>query len=251
MDGTDAELLGDEGRLRTKICWSDPPYASFTCPAEFDGQRLDGPVSFFWQGRLFVVARKHLQGTGKKRTSLFEVLGDFVHGGALTIQEWGELPSGGDTSYAGVAMADATHAVVSWYSGDLQADRPWVLGMLESDEHLAGNHRFLAVVAGAGAALLEAGARRRRKCCMTCANRWITFPPVMGTGHRISSAPRIPGRVGRRRLRRWSHLVAWIVAARRRYGRGSSPRRRRRASGRSRAAGHHHGRGRARGGRRG
>jgi hypothetical protein len=23
MDGTDAELLGDQGRLRTKICWSD------------------------------------------------------------------------------------------------------------------------------------------------------------------------------------------------------------------------------------
>jgi hypothetical protein len=132
MDGTDAELLGDQGRLRTKICWSDPPYASFACPAEFDGQRLDGPVSFFWQGRLFVIARKHLLGTeDKKRTSLFEILGDFVDGGALTIQEWGELPSAGDTSYAGIAMVDATHAVVSWYSGDLQADRPWVLGMLD------------------------------------------------------------------------------------------------------------------------
>jgi hypothetical protein len=130
VDGTDDELLGDQGRLRTKICWSDPPYTSFSCPSEFDGQRLDGPVSFFWQGRLFVVARKHLQGTGKKRTSLFEILGNF-EGGALTIQEWGELPSAGDTSYAGVAMEDSTHAVVSWYSGDLQADRPWVLAMFD------------------------------------------------------------------------------------------------------------------------
>jgi hypothetical protein len=59
MDGTDAELLGDQGRLRTKVCWSDPPYASFSCPSEFDGQRLDGPVSFFWSGRIFVIARKH------------------------------------------------------------------------------------------------------------------------------------------------------------------------------------------------
>ncbi len=25
MDGTDEELLGDSGRLRTKICWADPP----------------------------------------------------------------------------------------------------------------------------------------------------------------------------------------------------------------------------------
>jgi hypothetical protein len=133
MDGTDAELLGDEGRLRTKICWSDPPYSSFVCPSELDGQRLDGPLSFLWQGRLFVIARKHLQGTGKKRTSLFEILGDLgdVDGGALTVQEWGELPSAGDTSYAGIAMADATHAIVSWYSGDLQADRPWVLAMFD------------------------------------------------------------------------------------------------------------------------
>ena len=131
-DGNDDELLGDSGRLRTKICWADPPaYGSFTCPSEFDGQRLDGPVTFFWSGRLFVVARKHLQGTGKKRTSLFEILGDFDHGGPLTLQEWGELPSAGDTSYAGIAMTDPTHAVVSWYSGDLQADRPWVLGMFD------------------------------------------------------------------------------------------------------------------------
>jgi hypothetical protein len=129
-DGTDAELLGDVGRLRTQICWASPPYSSFSCQAEFDGQRLDGPVSFFWQNRLFVIARKHLQGTGKKRTSLFEILGDF-DGGALTIQEWGELPSAGDTSYAGIAMEDSTHAVVSWYSGDLEADRPWVLGMFD------------------------------------------------------------------------------------------------------------------------
>ena len=131
MDGTDTELLGDQGGLRTEICWADPPaYSSFSCPSEFDGQRLDGPASFFWSGRLFVVARKHLQGTGKKRTSLFEILGDF-NGGALTIQEWGELPSAGDTSYAGIAMTDSSHAVVSWYSGDLQADRPWVLGMFD------------------------------------------------------------------------------------------------------------------------
>ncbi len=130
MDGTDQELLGDQGRLRTKICWAAPPYTSFSCPSEFDGQRLDGPITFFAQGRLFVVARKHLQGTGKKRTSLFEITGDFT-GGALSIQEWGELPSAGDTSYAGIAMQDETHAVVTWYSGDLVADRPWALAMFD------------------------------------------------------------------------------------------------------------------------
>jgi hypothetical protein len=131
MDGTDQDLLGDSGPLRTKVCWSDPPYATFACPQEFAGVRLDGPVSFLWQGRLLVVARKHLQGgTDAKRTALYEIGGD-LQGGPLTIREWGELPSAGDTSYAGVAMIDPTHARVSWYSGDLQKDEAWVLGMLD------------------------------------------------------------------------------------------------------------------------
>jgi hypothetical protein len=131
MDGSDMELLGDQGRLRTKVCWSSPPYSTFDCSNEIDGQRLDGPISFLWQNRLFVVARKHLQGTGKKRTSLFELTGDFVNGGALAIKEWGEIPSAGDTSYAGVAFPDSTHALVTWYSGDLVRDRPWALAMFD------------------------------------------------------------------------------------------------------------------------
>lgn len=129
MDGTNQELLGDQGRLRTKICWAMPPYASFDCPAEFDGQRFDGPLSFFWNGRLFVIARKHLQETGKKRTALFEITGN-LEGGPLSIKEWGELPSAGDTSYAGIAMIDATHGLVTWYSSDLALDPPWFNGML-------------------------------------------------------------------------------------------------------------------------
>ena len=129
-DGSDADLLGDQGVLETRICWSDPPYASFSCTEEFAGQRLDGPLTFWWKGRLFVVARKHLQPTLKKRTSLYEIRGDF-DGGELSIGEWGELPSAGDTSYAGVVMLDDTHAMLSWYSGDLEVDPPWTLGMFD------------------------------------------------------------------------------------------------------------------------
>lgn len=129
LDGTDEELLGDQGRLRTKVCWADPPYASFACPDEIAGQRLDGPLAFFVDARLFVVARKHLQGTGRKRTSLFEITGD-LDGGALAIKEWGELPSAGDTSYAGVAMRRDGTALVSWYSGRLAKDEVWALGMI-------------------------------------------------------------------------------------------------------------------------
>jgi hypothetical protein len=128
MDGTDAELLGDQGRLRTKTCWAEAPYTTFDCSTEFDGQRLDGPLSFFWNSRLFVVGRKHLQGTGRKRTSLYEITGT-LEGGPIAIDEIGEFPSAGDTSYAGVAMIDGTHALVGWYSGDIPEDEVWALGM--------------------------------------------------------------------------------------------------------------------------
>jgi len=131
MDGEPKELLGDEGRLRTKICWAAPPaYDAFTCPDELDGQRLDGPLTFWNGDRLFVIARKHLQGTGKKRTALFEIAGDFA-GGKLTIKEWGEVPSAGDTSYAGIAPLGGGRFVTSWYSGDLEKDGPWILELVD------------------------------------------------------------------------------------------------------------------------
>lgn len=141
MDGTDDELLGDVGRLRTKICWSDPPYDSFDCPAELEDQRLDGPLSFFHDGRLFVVARKHLGKNDRKRTSLFEITGE-LEGGPLSIKEWGELPSAGDTSYAGVADIDATRVLLTWYSGDLEKDEGWIFGMLSRTDIWQGTVDF-------------------------------------------------------------------------------------------------------------
>ncbi|MEO7328333.1 MAG: sialidase family protein [Minicystis sp.] len=141
MDGNDTEILGSQGRLRTKICWSSPPYDSFDCPSTLDGQRLDGPLSFFHDNRLFVVARKHLGASAKKRTSLFEITGDF-DGGALAIKEWGDLPSAGDTSYAGVATIDATHALLSWYSGDLDRDEAWTFGLFNITDIWQGTIDF-------------------------------------------------------------------------------------------------------------
>ena len=133
MDGTDAELFGVKGRLRTKVCWSQPPYERFECRQELEGYRLDGPLTFFADNRLFVVARKHLAG-GRKRTALYELRGDLDGGGALGIKEWAELPSAGDTSYAGVAFAEPLRAVVSWYSSDRKGDEPWMLGVLDRSD---------------------------------------------------------------------------------------------------------------------
>ncbi|CAN5757696.1 sialidase family protein [soil metagenome] len=125
MDGLDNELLGSQGRLRTKVCTADYPFASFTCARELTGVRLDGPVAFAWEHRTFVVARKHfLEVENRKRTALYEIVGD-------GIVEHGELPSTGDTAYAGVAsLEDSGRFLVSYYSSNLHQDGPWVRAML-------------------------------------------------------------------------------------------------------------------------
>ncbi len=142
MDGNDQEYLGTEGRLRTKVCLADAPYTTFTCPSELDGVRLDGPLAFFVKGRLFVVARKHLHdGTGRKRSALFELTGD-LETGALSWKEHGELPSAGDTAYAGSVMLSDTKALVAWYSGDLETDKPWIIGMFDKTDIWMGTLDF-------------------------------------------------------------------------------------------------------------
>jgi hypothetical protein len=134
MDGTNDELLGNAGRLRTKVCWAAPPYAAWDCSRELDGVRLDGPVAFFHGSRLFVVARKHfLETADRKRTALYELTGDF-DGGDLAIIEHGELPSAGDTSYAGVAPIDRDRVLVTWYSSPVMLDSPWALAILGSSD---------------------------------------------------------------------------------------------------------------------
>jgi hypothetical protein len=134
VDGTDDEILGNVGRLRTIVCWAQPPYSTFSCPQVLDGQRLDGPVSFFHDDRLFVVARKHfIEPADRKRTSLFEIYGT-LDGGPINITEIGELPSAGDTSYAGVADVDSSHVLVTWYSSYIPADEPWARAILEASD---------------------------------------------------------------------------------------------------------------------
>lgn len=134
LDGTDDELLGHKGRLRTKVCWAMPPYESFACPQDLEGVRLDGPVAFFHGKRLMVVARKHfIEPQNRKRTALYE-LGGTLEGGPLTITELGELPSAGDTAYAGVADLSKDRFLVIWYSGSLAVDAPWARGIFEATD---------------------------------------------------------------------------------------------------------------------
>jgi hypothetical protein len=128
MDGNNVDLFGYEGRLRTKVCWSRPPFARFTCPETLQGVRLDGAVAFYWGRRLFVIAREHLHGPGiHKRTALYEITGN-LEGGPIGIHKWGEFPSAGDTSYAGVVPLSRGRFLVSWYSSPLKGDPSWLTG---------------------------------------------------------------------------------------------------------------------------
>ena len=127
VDGTNDEILGNAGRLRTKVCKAQRPYTTFDCSGTLDGVRLDGPMAFSYKDREFVIARKHLmEARDRKRTALYEL----VPGGAGWI-EHGEFPSAGDTSYAGVAPIDENGKfLVTYYSSNLHEDPPWSLGML-------------------------------------------------------------------------------------------------------------------------
>jgi hypothetical protein len=128
MDGNDIDLLGFKGRLRTKVCWASAPFTSFRCPQTLNGVRLDGSVAFYWNHRLFVIARKHLRGKQiRKRTALYELTGNLEHGPLRAIER-GVLPSAGDTSYAGVVPVGRSRFLVSWYSSPLAGDPSWVEG---------------------------------------------------------------------------------------------------------------------------
>jgi len=114
----------------TLISLSEPPYKVWT-HARSHVTRLDGPCLFPYNGRVYAVGRYQSsffpllveQGGlfSRKRTSLFHLdEGGLTH---LT-----DLPSAGDTSYAGVALRN-DELYVSYYTSDVKEDPPWVLGM--------------------------------------------------------------------------------------------------------------------------
>src|SRR5262249_14286418 len=141
MDGTSQELLGSFGRLRTKVCTAKPPYTQFDCAQELSPYRLDGPLAFFLNHRLFAGARQQIGEDGRKRTAMWELVAD-DDGRISDIKEWGELPSAGDTSYAGAAVVDANRVLLSWYSGDLVLDQSWVIGILDASDIWLGTVDF-------------------------------------------------------------------------------------------------------------
>jgi hypothetical protein len=128
LDGSGSGF-GDKSSS-TLIALASPPYERWTHHKSFV-TRLDGPCLFPYNGRVYAFGRyqastapRFVEQGGiysRKRTSLFAVNEDsFVH---LT-----DLPSGGDTSYAGIAI-QGNEAIVSYYTSPVEMDYTWVLGM--------------------------------------------------------------------------------------------------------------------------
>jgi hypothetical protein len=116
----------------TLLSVADPPYRSWTALGSSRVTRLDGPALFSVGEKVYAVGRHqpHVSGpfhrlgsiVSRKRTSIFRVENaDLV---------WlADLPSAGDTAYAGVTVWDQK-IVISYYTSDPRRDVPWIFGML-------------------------------------------------------------------------------------------------------------------------
>jgi hypothetical protein len=146
-DETDIEFLPDgrmlaTGRLEygespfghprgaTLIAVSDASYEKWQKRLESRVTRLDGPNLFSWNGRLYAVGRYQpcphtWQGSAftRKRTALFAV----NENGLIYLTD---LPSSGDTSYAGVVVQDG-ELYTCYYTSDIRRDPVWIVGMLD------------------------------------------------------------------------------------------------------------------------
>lgn len=85
---------------------SKPPYAEWS-RRQFD-RAVGGPLVAKWGGHVLVGGRHTTNEKGAK-TSLCWLVGE-------TLQEFAELPSGGDNSYPGFVEHSPTKGLVSWYS---------------------------------------------------------------------------------------------------------------------------------------
>jgi hypothetical protein len=122
-------LLGSE-RGGTVIATADPPYEHWKQRTS-RVTRLDGPALFAIGDRFFAVGRHQPGERGlftrlgsawsRKRTALYRV-------GETELRHLADLPSTGDTSYAGVVF-DEDAVLVAYYTTRPDRDVPWLLGM--------------------------------------------------------------------------------------------------------------------------
>jgi len=117
----------------TVVAVSEQPYHDWHRTTD-DVTRLDGPNLFTIGERTFAIGRYQPEQDGlfhqmggvlsKKRTSIF-----LLEDAGLTYIS--DLPSSGDTSYAGVVVENET-IFSCYYTSDVEADYPWLIGMIAS-----------------------------------------------------------------------------------------------------------------------
>jgi hypothetical protein len=138
----------------TLLAFADPPYTEWSEARKLRtaATRLDGPVAFCDGPRLFAVARAQPgarrwpvqlgSSWARKRTALWWIdPGRETPGGAGSGEPrlvWlSDLPSSGDTSYAGVVLHEGA-LYADYYTSRIDRDPPWLLGMiLRSDIRMA------------------------------------------------------------------------------------------------------------------
>jgi hypothetical protein len=123
-------LFGDR-QASTLIAVASPPYSDWSY-TKSHVTRLDGPCLLPYEGKIFAIGRYQPgrlpavseQGGifSTKRTSLFLASED-------GLRHLSDLPSGGDTSYAGaVVLGDELY--ICYYTSPIEKDYPWIMGML-------------------------------------------------------------------------------------------------------------------------
>lgn len=127
-------VFGDAS-ASTLIAVAAPPYDRWSY-AKSPVTRLDGPCLFRYGDRVYAVGRHQASFAPRvgelggiytrKRTSLYLVEEDALR--RLT-----DLPSAGDTSYAGIVIS-GDDLYVSYYTSRLDRDYPWVLGMVRPSD---------------------------------------------------------------------------------------------------------------------
>ena len=139
------DALTGNAEASTLLAFSDPPYSEWNDTRKLRTQvtRLDGPVLFSHGGLVFAVARAQPGARGaltrlgsafaRKRTALWWIdPGREAPGGRSGEPRlvWlSDLPSAGDTSYAGAVLRDGT-LFTDYYTSRIDRDYPWLLGML-------------------------------------------------------------------------------------------------------------------------
>lgn len=126
----DPNRWGYHPDAHTLIGVASPPYIEWKLSRSYE-TRLDGPCLFQIGERTYAVGRRQVGGSkhngsawGAKRTSLYLVLPD-------RLVFLSDLPSNGDTAYAGVVVEEDT-VLVSYYTSPIGRDYIWLMGMLSN-----------------------------------------------------------------------------------------------------------------------